>query len=57
MDEEVRDLAFFVADAFVTPDDLAIDDTVGVGGGDDAEKDVVGAFVGEEGGVPGYWVG
>ena len=57
MDEEVRDLAFFVADAFVTPDDLAIDDTVGVGGGDDAEKDVVGAFVGEEGRVPGYWVG
>lgn len=56
VDEEVGDLAFFVTDAFVFPDNGAFD-AVGVGGGDDAEEDVVGAFVGEEGGVPGYWVG
>lgn len=57
LDLEVGDLAVFVADAVLFPDDGVVGDAVGVGARDGRETDGVGAVEIEEGGVPGYWAG
>ena len=56
-DLEVGDLAVFVPDAVLFPDDGVVGDAVGVGARDGRETDGVGAVEFEEGGVPGYWAG
>ena len=56
-DLEVGDLAVFVADAVLFPDDGVVGDAFGVGARDGRETDGVGAVEFEEGGIPGYWAG